>query len=578
MPSRFSAGDLWVALLLAALLTAAWTLRGWGALSALHLPDTDDVMRLQQIRDWLAGQRFTDLTQYRLADGVPMHWSRVADLAPAAIIAALTPTLGAHGATLVAVIAWPGLLFAAALALVGGIAHRVEPGAAPRTAILVAALAYPATTIFVPGRIDHHGLQIVLLLAATRATLAAPGASSGAAIALCTAISLVIGLETAPLLAVIALMLWHRWYSGGRGADVQLIGYGLTLGIALSFGALIFGGNGWLYPACDAFDRQSWLLAELGAGAAITLALAGRRYAGHGYRLSITLLAGAVMAAIGWPLMADCLHPYGAVDARLANLWLRDVGEAQPLFGADPASAIGYAGLMIAGIGATLWRLLRTHGTGWPVVLALQLGALGITLAQLRGAYAGAILAAPSLAMLVAAARAAGSGRLAAAWLASAGLIYPVAAQALARLPALIAGPGAASTGASSGPCSDADTIARLAQLPAGTIIAPIDSGAYLLGGTHHRVLAAPYHRNAKGNLAMIAFFRATPADAQAIARDWHADYLLWCPGALGRIEAPRDPGSLLALLQQGRHPNWLHPLAPDRSGRPGALIAKIDP
>ena len=68
-------GDAWAAILLAFALVLAWSLRDWQNLSALRLPDTDDVMRLQQIRDWLAGQRFSDVSQHRLgAGGLAMHW------------------------------------------------------------------------------------------------------------------------------------------------------------------------------------------------------------------------------------------------------------------------------------------------------------------------------------------------------------------------------------------------------------------------------------------------------------------------------------------------------------------------
>src|SRR3954451_11239769 len=86
-------GDALLAMLLAAVLAAAWSVRDWHQLSALRLPDTDDVMRLQQIRDWIAGQSFTDMSQHRLgvAPGMPIHWSRLADLVPAAIIALSSP-------------------------------------------------------------------------------------------------------------------------------------------------------------------------------------------------------------------------------------------------------------------------------------------------------------------------------------------------------------------------------------------------------------------------------------------------------------------------------------------------------
>lgn len=45
--------DAALAFAVALLLSAVWAIRDWAALSALHLPDTDDVVRLQQIRDWL---------------------------------------------------------------------------------------------------------------------------------------------------------------------------------------------------------------------------------------------------------------------------------------------------------------------------------------------------------------------------------------------------------------------------------------------------------------------------------------------------------------------------------------------
>src|SRR3546814_19680521 len=54
----------------------------WPAIAALRLADTDDAMRMAQVRDLLAGQGWWDLTQYRVnpADGgVLMHWSRIVD-------------------------------------------------------------------------------------------------------------------------------------------------------------------------------------------------------------------------------------------------------------------------------------------------------------------------------------------------------------------------------------------------------------------------------------------------------------------------------------------------------------------
>jgi len=43
--------------------------------------DNDDMMRLIQVRDFIAGQSWFDADQHRMGpDGTAMHWSRVADI------------------------------------------------------------------------------------------------------------------------------------------------------------------------------------------------------------------------------------------------------------------------------------------------------------------------------------------------------------------------------------------------------------------------------------------------------------------------------------------------------------------
>lgn len=164
---RSAVRDSIVPLALASLLGLAWCVRDHAALAALRLPDTDDGMRLQQIRDWLGGQAFADLVQHRLGvlPRLPMHWSRLADLLPAGLILLGTPLLGAHAATVLAVALVPILWFAAALLLVAAVARRLGVSGAV-TAVLVALIqlrgAYAAAFLAAP--IDLSGF----LLPATR--------------------------------------------------------------------------------------------------------------------------------------------------------------------------------------------------------------------------------------------------------------------------------------------------------------------------------------------------------------------------------------------------------------------------
>ena len=57
----------------------------------------DDLLRMVQVRDWLGGQAFADVSQTRLNTplGAPMHWSRIVDAPIALVILLLSPPLGA---------------------------------------------------------------------------------------------------------------------------------------------------------------------------------------------------------------------------------------------------------------------------------------------------------------------------------------------------------------------------------------------------------------------------------------------------------------------------------------------------
>ncbi|WP_204278395.1 hypothetical protein, partial [Enterobacter kobei] len=90
---------------------------------------------------------------------------------------------------------YPGLLFACAIFLSARIGRRLWGAEAGPVAAVLTALAYPGTTVFIPGRIDHHALQVVLIQLLVLALMRAPNARAGAAAGLLTALSLIVGLE-----------------------------------------------------------------------------------------------------------------------------------------------------------------------------------------------------------------------------------------------------------------------------------------------------------------------------------------------------------------------------------------------
>lgn len=543
--------DVLVACTLAGVLAAVWTLRDWVDLSALRLPDADDMMRLQQIRDWLGGQDFADLTQYRLGEsGVAMHWSRLADLVPGGLILGLQGIIGRHQAELAAVILWPSALLAMAIALTGRIARLAGGAEVAAPAMVVAAIAYPASSVFVPGRIDHHGLQLVLLLITVLMLLAPPSMKKGLLAGIAITLSLVVGMELAPVLAVAAGVAIAEWTVGGQLERDRLMGLGAGLGASTLVASSVFHTHAWDFPACDGFTAitaRAMLIAAI-----VPIALAALGPGSTIRRPAVPAFLGAILLGLAlWSAAPQCLSPYGDVDASLRRFWLSRVAEAQPLFDAPPVLALGYAGLMGAGLATAAWLAWRTRSRSWVILLLLQSAAAMVTIAQLRGAYAGALLGAPALAALIVAKRRSGTMSLIGAWVASAGIFYPIAAQAMAR----------PKTGAASASCTAPDLIAALGNLPTGLVMAPIDTGAPAVASTNQRLIAGAYHRDGEGNLAMYAFYRGSPAKAQSIATTWKVRWVVACDG-FGGINAP-----FAVELSKGLQPSWLREVVHVPSG-----------
>ncbi|OYW46292.1 MAG: hypothetical protein B7Z31_15785, partial [Rhodobacterales bacterium 12-65-15] len=89
--------------------------------------DGDDLTRLQQVRDWLAGQSWFDTTQYRILppEGVSIHWSRYVDLGIAAFLVPASWVLSQTGAEHFAIILWPTFLGCLAVLVIGFANNRL---------------------------------------------------------------------------------------------------------------------------------------------------------------------------------------------------------------------------------------------------------------------------------------------------------------------------------------------------------------------------------------------------------------------------------------------------------------------
>src|SRR5919199_2730964 len=109
----------WVALIWLAA-AGLFVYQKWAQIRGFNLPDTDDNIRIMQVRGLIAGQGWYDLRQYRLNPpwGADIHWSRLVDLPIAGIKLALEPFVGGADAEKAAVAIAPLLPMGVAMAAV----------------------------------------------------------------------------------------------------------------------------------------------------------------------------------------------------------------------------------------------------------------------------------------------------------------------------------------------------------------------------------------------------------------------------------------------------------------------------
>ena len=237
--------------------------------------DTDDAMRLVEVRDLLAGQGWFDNIQHRLnvPFGASIHWSRLID-APLAGLMLLFSPLGAGTAEVVAAYVWPLLMLLLALVASAGVAVRLGGREALLPGALLPAFSLVTLTEFIPGRIDHHSAQIVLTLVMAWCALSAIGRPLLAiAAGLAAATALAIGAESVPAVAAVIFAFGVGWIADVRfGRPLALFG--------VSFAAATLGHfliavprERWLVPACDAISVV-YVVAAVAAGLGLALCAA----------------------------------------------------------------------------------------------------------------------------------------------------------------------------------------------------------------------------------------------------------------------------------------------------------------
>ena len=551
---------------------SAWFIdQRWSAIRWFGLGDTDDNMRMMQVRALLHGQGWFDLAQHRLA-GSNIHWSRLVDLPIAGLMALLRPFLGGADAERWAVAIAPLLPL---LLLLFSVALTVRRLVDPRAYFLAFfALFFAGSTngMFMPERIDHHGWQLALLALSIAAMADPKRLRGGITLGISTALSLAIGLEMLVYLALAGVAMALFWVVD-RDERERLIGYAVTLSGATALAYLLFASYANRGAVCDALSAV-WLADAL-LGGALLFGLAWLSPGSWKTRLALAAGAGLIIAAFHAFMFPHCIHRLEGVSPEVDRLWLSHVREARPVY--KHGWKIATYTLTLPITGAIGWLLLmwwkRADRELFRRIVAAAAPGFAATLLlfwQMRTGPAAQMLAV--------------TGTAASVWL----LVPPVwnskssAVRVLGTVTVILAGIGVAvplaldylpiaqekktTSGAAidraNSLCNSMWGYHAVALQPKGVVFTFVDLAPRLITVTHHNSITGPYHRNGQQIADVMNAFRNSEPEAHALIKKYNSTYLLTCPNSsTTTIFMSEAPQGFYAQLANGKVPTWLSPV-----------------
>ncbi|MDO9414593.1 hypothetical protein [Pararhizobium sp.] len=523
----------------------------------IFLKDVDDEMRLLQIRQFLASGNWFDL---RLpAISMPeiyfSPWSRLVDL-PYVLLTYLfrlflEPELALRLATWV----WPpamlglfaGLAFSTMVHLNGH--DRPLRPIGVLVAVLVMALSAGE---FSPGRIDHHNVQIVLMMMLAAGLVrwnARGGLMAGAAAAL----SITVGLECLPFVAVAFAGLGLAFVLGLPGGRIFVRASGASMLVtALVSGLVFIGPQAIMATACDAYSAP-YIAALCGFGIVLAAVSWFSNDQTTIVRRALWLLVpSASMTMLLIALFPECAGgPYQMIDPVSKAFWFNRIMQENNIlyFRHDGATGMTMLGLFclltVIAIFARPGREdLRSDRAGALIVYAVAVSSLVLSILLIR--YIRFPTAFVPLFIPVVLARFEHLQQTKSRRYTTALLAAPVAVAAACIAVIYAVLPHKEQTFDAvflmSIDSCDGEDFSVLASLPPGRILSPLGMSLNILnfGSPGLTVGAVPFHRASPGiRRSFIAFTTADPAERREALAPF--DYLAVChmPLEVTGSEAP---------------------------------------
>ena len=556
------------------------------------MADPDDFLRLHEVRNWLSGQGWYDVSVPRMnpPEGGDLHWSRLIDLPIALLTVLLSPLAGAEMAARLAAAIWPTTVLCLTLATLIAICERAWPKTNPFVVILFALTNIAALAQFAPGRIDHHNVQILLVFVMLLGMMSGRHWLGHAGAGFCMVLSLAIGLDNLPFIALLLGWLALAWVFDLEDAREGLLrtAAGIVLGLAVLYPLCVPLGQ-WMAVRCDSLSVVYVSAMALAAAGFTALGFVNARNKAMRFALAGLVGAGALaVTALAFP---ECrAGPYSALSAELTGRWLSQIHEARGIvdfasrFGAANYALLVYIALLLAaGIVLVRRRIASSHLLPVLAVLAI---CLVLSFLQVRALRLGVFAAVPVCVILADLAwrhfsAAPGRSHPAAMFMTGLSALFLISPVWLVVANAVLPPPGNPASAAVAGDapewsrqenvssiCNRDRDFSFLATLPPGLVLNDLNTGPAILVFTGHSVVAGNYHRNGRAILETMDFFAADEATARKIATRRKPQYVAYCqPLPVAQPSVPSKNGSSAESIGRrildGREPAWLQRISP---------------
>ena len=477
------------------------------AVNGSTVQDIDDIARRLQIADLLRDGEWHDLTWPFLAMPEPYvsPWSRLVDLPYVLVTWLFQPALGQDAAFEIARFVVPLLWLIAYAWLAVRLIREIlgEQPSLPQIGAAAVATLF-AVIEFMPNRVDHHNVQIVLLLALCLG-IVSKHRFAGILVGVASVLSIAVGLECAPYIALaLAGVAIHAALAPNSTmvARLSLTGWSL-LAFTLPAGLLLTGGA-IFQTQCDALSAP-WASALIAAGViAAGAPIIWKRLGLHSptARLGVLVAGALVVLGVLWTAFPEChAGPYTMINETAHTYWISNViqekGPAGAFARGENLLVLIFMVLLALTLGA--WMNPKTYRS--PVLILLLIATLGtlLTAWQMRNFKFPAALLPLFLPLFIERVRENGGARRAIAVLLPPALL-------LASFALLIKPTGRALTlidYMEGDACRDAD-LSSLETLPASRIMAPLGLSLTLAEyisdtGSPHKIAAMPFHRASPG-------------------------------------------------------------------------------